>query len=211
MNKTTLLLLIGITAFSAALCLAQTSPDRSRVNYSNTPSNKAASAVTKPAPVEITLDDLANTRFPSAIASPVDMVTAGSFGNSDSTRSRFSDLLYLSLDPIFISLEKNQDLIIHINNASRSNHHFGDSMSPLFDMMNETASIDYHSTEDWNGWGNYAVGSKPIGLVDDDVDNHCVTSRVFNKHPGKNIIDCVYAYKGAEYAGNYQQIIITCK
>lgn len=218
MNKSLSLLVVAV-AMTATSCLAQETPHQQDAGYSNIPV-AAQDGASKEAlkPYEITLDDLSDTPWPGNLA--VDEDERGLAPQYLQTR--------------FITLEKGQDLVIHIKGVSEVT--FAKNSGFVFNKQDQDkywrrkvgGVYLWKTTDAWvardthpnRGWNNYWSGNAPLQLIQpQECKNGTFTFKRI--HPGESTIGFLYTVIPHVSTGawidqsaerfNKQKIFVTCK
>ncbi|HLB34855.1 MAG: hypothetical protein A3F67_03405 [Verrucomicrobia bacterium RIFCSPHIGHO2_12_FULL_41_10] len=196
MNKSLLFALILMTAAS---CLTQASPSQQSLVPSNISTyeqvNTAPAEVIQP--LEITIDDLVNTPWDEA--SPKAHVPWYSYEDFNGAQI---------LEPLSITLEKGQDLIIHISNSK----HVKGGYLPQHGFYIDERGLIYTINEiDW-GRG-HSLNADPYFPCRDEQG--MLSYHVINSHSGKNDLTFKYCLSGSDRSGdskvNVKKIFVTCE
>ena len=221
MNKNFPFLALAV-ALTLGSSLAQENSDQQNPGYSSIPSIAQEGTAPEEAiqPYEVTLDDLVNTPWDASLSH---------LSNTIKSDPNFHTVALTSvkeqtLAPLSITLEKGQNLVVHMSNSQglRCLENFPDSDSH-FIRTGSTGNMI--STTNWNGWSNYMRGDTPLEENDLQVrgglpiQHRVGTSATYsfkNNHAGQSTLKFYYCILGSdqkpsELQFNTKELTVICK
>jgi len=182
MNNTFAFITIAVS-MTLGSCLAQENPAQQNSDYSSTPTVTQESTPQEEAlqPYEVTINDLADTPWDNIFT-------------HFSSPGAYNQIL----NPLSMTLEKGQNLIIHLRSSK------GFTCDNTYFQCNTLpgSNRNYITTSNWGGWNNFLRADTP--LVQDDLQvsgslpcfKNRVTSASYyfkNNHSGKTSLIFYYA------------------